>query len=243
MIECASVTDQGRRDCNEDAIGVFSHGAIHGFVVCDGLGGHGLGEVASSITVDLFRKAVQACNVIDKAFFHRFFEEAQNKLLSEQKKNHVPNKMKTTAAALVIDDDHAYIGHIGDSRVYVFNQSSMAFRTLDHSVPEALRRAGMISESEIRHHSDRNKLLKVLGSSDTGAEGTVSEPFDLEGVKAFLPCTDGFWEYIDEEKMCECLNNSCSPKDWLEQMTAEVHKNGMNENMDNYSAIAVWIQK
>lgn len=241
MIECASITDKGQRDHNEDAIGVFSHGVINGFVVCDGLGGHGMGEVASSITVDLFGEDVNACNAIDRAFYEQFFEKAQDKLLSEQKARNVPNKMKTTVAALLIDEEHAQIAHIGDSRVYVFNNSSsIVFRTSDHSVPEALRRAGMISESEIRHHSDRNKLLKVLGASDGEAVGSISDEIDLDKVKAFLLCSDGFWEYISEEKMCEFLYESQSPSEWIDSMMKEVIKNGETHNMDNYSAIAVW---
>lgn len=243
MIECASVTDKGQRTHNEDAIGVFSHGEISGMIVCDGLGGHGMGEVASAITVDLFGEAVNACNVIGRSFYEQFFETAQKKLLGEQKTHNAPNKMKTTAAALMIDGNHAYVGHIGDSRVYVFDQSSIIFRTLDHSVPEALRRAGIITESEIRRHPDRNKLLKVLGSSEINASGSVSEGIDLENVKAFLLCTDGFWEHISEETMCDLLNTSDSPKAWLEQMTAEAVSNGARYSMDNYSAIAVWNKK
>lgn len=240
IMEYASITNKGDRSHNEDAIGVFSHKEINGLIVCDGLGGHGMGEVASSVTVDVFGEAVSGCSGIGKAFYERFFEKAQSKLLNEQKVRNVPNKIKTTAAALIFDGKRAYTGHIGDSRVYVFNQSSMIYRTFDHSVPEALRRAGIITESEIRYHSDRNKLLKVLGASDGDASGSVSDEIDLDKVKAFLLCSDGFWEHISEEKMCEFLCASHSPGEWIDSMTKEVIKNGEAHNMDNYSAIAVW---
>ena len=241
MIQCSSITNKGQRTHNEDAIGVFTSKDIKGFIVCDGLGGHGMGEVASSATVDLFETAVNSCKTIDETFFEQFFQAAQNKLLNEQKTQNSSNKMKTTVAALIIDENHARIGHIGDSRVYVFSQSSTFFRTFDHSVPEALRRAGMIAESDIRHHPDRNKLLKVLGSAEIDANGSVSDEYDLKSVQAFLLCTDGFWEHITEEKICGLLHSSKSPEEWIGRMTEEVKKNGRkNDNMDNYSAIVVW---
>ena len=241
MIKFASITNKGERTHNEDAIGVFSNKGISGCIVCDGLGGHGMGDIASSITVDLFGDTVSTCQDIDRSFFERFFDMAQNRLQEEQRARHVPNKMKTTAAVLLLDDNKARFGHIGDTRVYVFGQMSIQSRTFDHSVPEALARAGIILESEIRHHPDRNKLLKVLGDAENIAEGSISDEIDLSCVKAFLLCSDGFWEHITEETMCDLLLESHSSNDWICKMTKEVLKNGEAHDMDNYSAIAVWI--
>ena len=240
MIKHASITNKGNRAYNEDTIGMFSNRKVSGFIVCDGLGGHGMGDVASSLAVDLFRNDLESCRAINKEIIEKFFAKAHNKLLTEQKRLNASNKMKTTAAMLLLDKAYAYIGHIGDSRVYAFNKISVIHQTRDHSVPEALRHAGMISESEIRKHPDRNKLLKVLGGPGEKVEGSVSDGIRLSDTRAFLLCSDGFWEYINEEKMCHLLTVSASPDDWLHWMTEEVVRNGKDYNMDNFSAIAVW---
>ena len=65
----------------------------------------------------------------------------------------------------------------------------------------------------------------------------------LEDCQAFLLCSDGFWENITERKMCKFLKKSKNVKEWMELMKKEVAKSGMGDNMDNNSAIAVWIEK
>ena len=64
--------------------------------------------------------------------------------------------------------------------------------------------------------------------------------YHLKKGQAFLLCSDGFWELIDESRMCQLLESSESVDEWLDLMTAEVIKNGEGRDMDNYSAIAVW---
>ena len=68
----------------------------------------------------------------------------------------------------------------------------------------------------------------------------VSEPMPEEAGQAFLLCSDGFWENIEEEQMEACLQKSANPHEWLERMEKIVVKNGRGTNMDNYSAIVVF---
>ena len=76
-------------------------------------------------------------------------------------------------------------------------------------------------------------------------EGTpspgLSQEIPREKEMAFLLCSDGFWELILEKKMESALKKADSPAAWLEAMEKIVEKNGRNKDMDNYSAIAVWI--
>jgi len=65
-------------------------------------------------------------------------------------------------------------------------------------------------------------------------------PLPLKKCQAFLLCSDGFWELIEEKDMCSILKKSETPNEWLLEMAEVVKKNGKDRNMDNYSAIAIW---
>ena len=240
MIRSASLTSPGGRDVNEDALTCVEERSC--FLVCDGLGGHGRGDEASGLVADTFR---EACKTLadPAAFLGSWFPEAQRRLMEKQRELHAERNMKTTAVALVIGKNHAYLGHIGDSRAYVFHRNRITYRTLDHSVCQMLVLSGEIREDEIRHHPDRSILLRVMGIPWEKPMYELSRPLRLKRDQAFLLCSDGFWELIEEKQMCEALAKSDSPDAWLRSMEQTVCRNGENTNMDNYSAIAVWNTK
>ena len=65
-------------------------------------------------------------------------------------------------------------------------------------------------------------------------------PIPLKKCQAFLLCSDGFWELIEEQEMCSLLKNSNSVDEWLQKMIMVVKTNGIGRKMDNNSAIAIW---
>lgn len=231
----------GERDNNEDSVGMYQEGQEYCFVLADGLGGHGKGELAS-------RFAVEACirefavkgtgeNCLDDSFI-----QAQNKILQEQKNDREAMDMKTTLVLLHIGENQVQWGHIGDSRLYYFENRKIIGRTMDHSVPQMLVAAGQIRESQIRHHPDRNRLLRVLGIDWDEPKYQLEDPMPRKASQQFLLCTDGFWELIDERKMQQTLKKADSAQGWIEAMEELILKNGRGTNMDNYSAVAVWIE-
>lgn len=232
-------TDRGCREINEDAVDVFEKDGKTCFVLCDGLGGHGMGDIASSLTVNVFKDIFENTEKIQDVL-PRAFMAAQDILLSQQMERHAGNKMKTTACGVVVDQKKAYIGHVGDSRVYVFNKDQVKKRTLDHSIPQMLVLSGDLKESEIRHHPDRNIVLRVIGVEWEKPMYELEKTMPLYQCQAFLLCTDGFWELIDETEMCRTLKESDTPSIWMDKMVEIVRKNGEGTNMDNFSAIAVW---
>ena len=238
-VEYHLFTDKGSRDVNEDSIRTSQSGGAFCFVLCDGLGGHGGGEIASSIVADRMTELFKEKGS-DKAFFEEAFDEAQKKLLAEQKRLHAVNEMKTTAALLVISGEKYRIAHIGDSRVYVFRKNKMFSRTLDHSVPQMLVLAGDIKEKKMRHHPDRNRLLRVMGVEWDSPRYEVAQECTLKKGDAFLLCSDGFWEPITEKEMCRVLRACKTPAEWVTQMTEMIRKNADPASMDNFSAIAVF---
>ena len=239
MVKFSMLSNMGSRDNNEDNIGMYQDGEDYCFILADGLGGHGKGEVASQLAVNAvieqFTQGERGEDFLDQAF-----ENAQNSIVARQEEERACMDMKTTLVVLMVENAQIRWGHIGDSRLYYFQNGKLRVRTLDHSVPQMLVAVGEIKEKDIRHHPDRNRLLRVLGVEMDEMKHQTSEPIGRENRQAFLLCTDGFWELIEDKKMEATLKKASTPEEWLQEMEKIVQKNGKNTNMDNYSAIAVW---
>lgn len=233
----AVLTDKGCRSVNEDSVNSVTDGENFGFVLCDGLGGHGMGDIASSLVTEEFEGYF---NNTSPHIVSDFFELAQNKLLEKQKQLGATNRMKTTAVVVLIENKKLFIGHIGDSRAYIFKNNKYKKRTLDHSVPQMLALSKTIKDEEIRNHPDRNMVLHVMGTEWAEPQYEIMKPLALRKSNAILLCSDGFWELITEKEMCECLKQATNVQDWLLKMAEIVRKNGKDVDMDNYSAIAIW---
>ena len=240
MILYDLLSNAGGRENNEDSVGMYQNEQEYCFVLADGLGGHGKGEVASRLAVEtcvnVFAREGAGEEVLSQSY-----DQAQQAILKGQKEDYHAQDMKTTLVLLHVGEEGIWWGHIGDSRLYYFKNKKLAERTLDHSVPQMLVAAGQIKEKQIRNHPDRNRLLRVLGIDWDAPKYQIGEMTAREGSQAFLLCSDGFWELIDEKKMQHCLKKAKTPGQWLTLMEEIVNKNGQGKNMDNYSAVAVWL--
>ena len=233
-----SYSNIGGRIVNEDACGMSQFGNQFCFVVADGLGGHGGGDIASRCAVD------SVCELfinegVSEDFFRKAFENAQKNLLAAQKKSSSWDRMKTTLVVVIMTDKLVYYAHVGDSRFYHFKNGRCRKRSLDHSVPQMLVLSKDIPESAIRNHPDRNKLMRVMGAENDPPEYEEGRKIKLYGENAFLLCTDGFWELIDEEEMEKCLRVSSSAEEWVHKMCDKICMNGADREMDNYTCIAI----
>lgn len=232
-------TDKGNREWNEDYIGMTSRNDRYLFVLADGLGGHGKGEIASQLVVEMvIRYYMEQQDIPD---IGSCIQYAQEQLLIKQEAEHNKDGMKTTIVVLEIADNKARWAHVGDSRLYVFHRNRVVGRTLDHSVPQMLVASGEIKDKDIRGHEDRNRLLRVLGVEWNRAMYEVSEWFPLKKGQAYMLCTDGFWELIEEKQMERFLKKSKSIEAWLENMVTWVWKQGIGKDMDNFSCITVLV--
>jgi serine/threonine protein phosphatase PrpC len=240
MITHASISQRGERAVNEDCIGIVQNGDAFLFTVADGLGGHEHGELASRMATEVFKREFESLGHADnKALLDAAFLRAQREIMDARRKAGKGFDMKTTAVALSISDGRCRWGHIGDSRLYMFHKNKIRARTLDHSVPQMLVLSGEIKEKRIRAHPDRNRLLRVMGVEWDAPGHVISDECELAECQAFLLCSDGFWEWIDEKTMCRFLKKSDAADAWLGMMTREVEKNGSGKDMDNYTAIVV----
>lgn len=205
--------------------------------MCDGLGGHGNGDIASRFVTEQVKAALEQKKTVEESIQH-----AQDALLEKQIAEHAGNSMKTTVTCLALAGDQARFAHVGDSRVYYFEKTKYMLRSQDHSVPQMLVNRGDIKEKDIRHHEDRSRLLRVMGTEWDRPKYQVVEGIKLTKRSSFLLCSDGFWELIDEKQMSKTLKKADSPQQWLAAMEEIILANGKGTNMDNYSAIAVFVR-
>ena len=241
MVVFSQLSQRGERDINEDCVGFVQIGPdIVLLILADGLGGHGRGEDASVFitekSAEVFRNYYK-----DDDCLARCFEISQEGLLKKQEQEGAQNDLKSTLVLLYINQTRVRWGHIGDSRLYYFMNGHLKEQTADHSVPQMLVASGEIELKDIRHHPDRNRLVRVMGTEWETPRYQLAGWREEKPGQAFLLCSDGFWENIEESQMEACLKHSEAPGDWLEKMEKIVLKNGKGTNMDNYSAIAAFV--
>ena len=241
MFDYAMKSELGNRRYNEDSIQMCDLGGEQLFALADGLGGMKNGKLASSLAIQSVIGRFRWDREPD--FLPRAMETAQSAVLYGQKKYPETSGMSSTLTMVHIREEKAQWAHVGDSRIYMFRKNKLLYQTEDHSVPQILVKQGDITAEQIRHHPDRNRLLRTLGQ-EWGDQGyMVSKPIKIKQGDAFLLCSDGFWEEIEEREMAACLSRTEDAVQWLMQMKEIVERNGRNVNMDNYSAICVRISK
>lgn len=243
MLDYFIFTDKGERAVNEDSVGHCENNLGKFYILCDGLGGHGKGDEASSLVVSFITDYAEKANSDSvEQFMDGAIMGAQNTLLQYQRANGITSQSKTTLTLLCVNPNNntASIAHIGDSRVYKFSNKKYVYRTLDHSVPQMLVLSGEIKEKNIRHHEDRNRLLRCMGIEWDGKRfeiDQVEQPY-IHG-DAFIMCSDGFWDWILEKDMEKALKKFPDANQCGEYLVEKAKKRGKGKNMDNFSLILV----
>lgn len=238
MILTAKYTEQGGRELNEDSHGIFVKNGCICAVVADGVGGHGGGDRASGLAVRGVNKLYQHSKEdLPIGEIHDWVQQINQAVCRMQTPECC---MKTTLCTLFTDNWSCFWAHVGDSRVYYFKENELFSTTVDHSVSQMAVLSGEITQDEVRHHEDRNKLIRSIGNKRE-IKVDISGITDVsEGRHSFLLCSDGFWEYVLEKEMEETLKTSKNPVQWLEKMEALL-KERVPEDNDNNTAVAVWI--
>lgn len=236
-IDYYTYSNVGERRVNEDSVGAKTNNDIYAFALCDGLGGHSDGEIASKTAVDAMLSKINEDN-FNTEFFEKSFNYANESVLNMQ--NQYKSAMRTTATLLLLKENKAIWGHIGDSRIYYFSKNKFVKRTLDHSVPQMLVATGEIKEKDIRHHEDRNKLLRCI-PWETKKYDIDEVDFEIHSGDSFIMMSDGFWDWIDEKQMKKALKKGKSAEQTVKYLVEKAFKFGRGNNMDNLSIIVVKI--
>lgn len=231
---------KGSRKVNQDRIAyTFSRDALL-LVVADGMGGHAGGEIAAQIAARLFIERFQqeAKPVLRNPlkFLQDTMLRAHAALGSYANQFSMLETPRTTCVAVVVQANHAYWAHVGDSRFYLFRQGGLIGATKDHSKVQYLVDQGIIGADEVVSHPDRNKIFSCLG-------GLVDPVIDLSrrtplrNGDILVLCTDGLWSVMDQREIATWLTSTpiltAAP-----QMMRDGEKRGGADG-DNLSAIVV----
>jgi serine/threonine protein phosphatase PrpC len=235
--------EQGGRAINQDAWDAQSSpSGTHCWVLADGLGGHGGGEVAARVAVEEAIRAFERTSEFSPKTLRNCIDAAQAAILAQQKGTEALAAMRSTLVLLLADNRAALFAHVGDSRLYHLRTGRIIRQTADHSVPQALVAAGDLRPEGIRHHEDRNRLLRALGEPGDPRPTIESRPCPLLPGDAFLLCTDGFWEYVHETEIEADFAKADDPDSWLVLMHERLRARADSGN-DNYTAVAVFVEK
>ncbi len=220
-------TDRGRvRKVNEDRYLVRELESGIMLAVADGMGGHRAGDVASSLAI----KALENYSFQDYSI--RELEEAvdlgNEKILEAAGKKTSLQGMGTTLTISLIVENRMLLGHVGDSRCYLFRQGSLERLTTDHSLVNDLLQENKISREESRHHPYRHVLNRALGT-DHRVQVECKE-YDLEPEDILLLCTDGLTNLVSEEKIADILADH-SPETAVEILIEEANRRGGKDNI------------
>jgi protein phosphatase len=242
-IEVAGTTHVGmKRNHNEDNYLILSDENL--CCVADGMGGHSSGEIASKIAVDelaeFFRMTARDQDVtwpfkMDKA---RNYDENRlatgiklaNKSIYERACTDTKYKgMGTTIVSLHFINETAYVGHVGDSRVYFFRQGVLKQVTEDHSLLNDYLKAKKLSPEEIENFPHKNVIVRALGMKET-VQVDVAKVEPQEG-DVFLLCSDGLSGMVTDPQMQEILSRTMELEKACSQLVDLANAAGGNDNV------------
>jgi len=241
----AQITDAGDRQLNQDALASAERDGLACFVISDGAGGHVGGEIASNIVIHAVIEGFLNELSFGSRALQFYVEHAITQVASGKVSNYQLKNMSATVAAVLIDKTNRSVlcAHLGDTRVYLFQDGKVSFFTRDHSLVQQYVDAGYCPPEALRSHPKRGVLYAAVGAEGDTSPTVSKENVALNEGDAILLCTDGFWEWITESEMEQCLGSADTVEIWLRNMREIVEKNGKisKKFRDNYTAQAIWL--
>lgn len=201
-------TDVGKvRANNQDAPIVSEKLRLYG--VADGMGGHKGGEVASTSARDDLLRELEG-KTPSVATLSGAIEEVNRQIYHQQEHDDALTGMGTTLSVLWMSDNFVYIGHVGDSRVYLLRDGEFKQMTLDHSLVEQLVREGVLTEEEAQNHPMRNIITRAIGTDESVEVDVVVEERRKDDL--WLACSDGLHGLVDDRQMRDALRQYAPEK-------------------------------
>ena len=201
------------------------------FILCDGMGGHDCGEVASETVSRTLGEYFERHPVerADADYFNRALEFAYACL--DTKDTGSEKKMGTTMTCLYFNPDGFLAAHIGDSRIYQFRDGKIIFQTQDHSLVNDLLRAGEITKDEAENYPRKNVITRAMQPNSRRSKADIYISRDILPGDFFFMCCDGVLERVNNDRLCGIFGEKTSPGQKLAAIKAECDKG----TKDNYT--------
>ncbi|MDU1831728.1 MAG: Stp1/IreP family PP2C-type Ser/Thr phosphatase [Finegoldia sp.] len=220
----ASNTDIGLvRKLNEDYHMNYITDDFSLLVVCDGMGGHKAGEVASKKAVETVINYVKE-NENEKDYKKMLIKAitlANEEVYKDSENNTEHRNMGTTIVACLIHGENAIVANVGDSRLYLYRNEELEQITVDHSLVNDLLSSGTITEEEAIDFSQKNVITRSLGIQDT----VDVDIFDIKLIKddLILMCTDGLTSQLEKEEIIEIIKEESNLDDIIKKLINEAN--------------------
>lgn len=211
------------REHNEDSFLV--HAPL--FCVCDGMGGHAAGEVASAIAVRSIAEHAPA--VADDILLGASIELANTAIIDGAQQGVGKPGMGCTATAAILENNRLAIAHVGDSRLYVLHEGTLVRVTHDHSFVEELIDAGEITADEARSHPSRSVITRALGSDPNMYADHFT--LDIEKGDRIIICSDGLSSMVSDSTIEDLAVSSATPQQAADNLVAEALAEGGHDNV------------
>lgn len=197
-----SRTEKGNiRKNNEDSLFIKEFDGYLILAICDGMGGHNSGEVASSMAVELVEKwrPVDEENLLPS--LKKLVEEININIYLKSKTSPELAGMGTTFSMAVIKNNKLYYAHVGDSRIYVYDEKLKQI-TSDHTLVAELNKKGIdVKEKNLSNYITRAVGVTTIETPDLGE-------IEIDNNCAVLLCTDGVTKYFTDEEIEEVLKDN-----------------------------------
>lgn len=210
------------------------------FIMCDGIGGHDNGEVASMTAGSTLGDYLSSCSIVDIPTFETGLAKAYDAL--DNIDTNSTKKPGTTMTCLCLNDDNYLVAHIGDSRIYHIRPSlynaekkrgGILYQSSDHSLVNDLLKAGELTEDEARDFPQKNIITCAMQPHlPKRYKADVYTFDDIRGGDYFFLCSDGVLEQLSNEELCEILAQENLSDD---RKLVKIKSICENKTKDNYT--------
>ena len=242
MIKAYAKSDKGNvRETNEDYFYISnSLDQIQLFLLADGMGGYNGGEIASQLAIQTAKNYIENnFKDIEKdrdsiiQLLGSSMEYANMVVYEKAKENPELQGMGTTLEICLIYNNKAYIGHVGDSRIYRVIKQFIRKLTQDHSYVQKLVKEGTITKEQAEHHPQKNMLMKALGCNAFVEPDVMVKGFLKDDI--LIMCSDGLSNMVDQQTIYEMASKN------IEQATKDLVQ--LAKDRGGYDNITVVIIK
>lgn len=222
-----SFSEIGKKDNQEDALyPAKTSNEDRVFVLCDGMGGHDKGEVASNAVAfalgNYLSGFMDAGASVDSSVFKKAIETAYDTLDAVFAGDDITGKRPgTTMTCIVVNDNSVLVAHIGDSRIYHIRsgkEAQVLYESVDHSLVNDLILAGELTPEEAESFGHKNIITRAMQPNAKRYQADIYEFFDIRKGDYFFLCSDGVLEHVDTRQLCEILNAKISDAQKMEKI-------------------------
>jgi serine/threonine protein phosphatase PrpC len=178
------------------------------YLVCDGMGGHNAGQIASELAAKQFLHAYYHLGGAAQEAARHAVLQAHHYIAEMASK--IPSRygMGTTLTALILKQDEGILTHVGDSRCYRLREGVLEQLSRDHTLVARLVEQGILTTEQAKYHPQRNVIRQAVGVADPSEplEPDI-ETFPLQEGDLYLLCSDGLTDLVDDAEIAAILRD------------------------------------